>query len=112
MVVFGSLTYFYNFSQHFRDIDEALGNQPGSTKIGDAIQYGAGVAFALNERSSLSLSFTQRFGERTTIRRDGGSSQVIVGSQSNVGLFNVRSEERRVGKESVRTCRSRCARGD
>ncbi|HEY9554809.1 transporter [Allosphingosinicella sp.] len=89
MVVFGSLTYFYNFSQHFRDIDEALGNQPGSTKIGDAIQYGAGVAFALNERSSLSLSFTQRFGERTTIRRDGGSSQVIVGSQSNVGLFNV-----------------------
>src|SRR3546814_7044155 len=76
MVVFGSLTYFYNFSQHFRDIDEALGNQPGSTKIGDAIQYGAGVAFALNERSSLSLSFTQRFGERTTIRRDGGSSQV------------------------------------
>src|SRR3546814_1889135 len=76
MVVFGSLTYFYNFSQHFRDIDEALGNQPGSTKIGDAIQYGVGVAFALNERSSLSLSFTQRFGERTTIRRDGGTSQV------------------------------------
>src|SRR3546814_17452416 len=47
------------------------------------------ISFALNERSSLSLSFTQRFGERTTIRRDGGSSQVIVGSQSNVGLFNV-----------------------
>lgn len=89
MVVFGSLTYFYNFSEHFRDIDEALGDQPGKTKIGDAIQYGAGVAFALNERSSLSLSFTQRFGERARIQRDGGRSQFIIGSQSNVGIFNV-----------------------
>jgi hypothetical protein len=89
MVVFGSLTYFYNFGERFIDLDEAAGDQPGRAKIGDAIQYGAGVAFALNERSSLSLSFTQRFVERTWIQRDERAREIIVGSQANVGIFNV-----------------------
>lgn len=53
IVVFGSVTYFWNFEKHFDDIDEIAGAQPGSVNIGNAIQYGAGVAFALNERSSL-----------------------------------------------------------
>lgn len=89
MVVFGSITYFYNFAHSFRDLDEAGGDQPGRAKIGDAIQYGAGVAFALNERSSLSMSFTQRLIERTRLRREGGDWYDVVGSQANVGLLNL-----------------------
>lgn len=89
MVVFGSVTYFHNFKKNFDDLDEAPGDQPGWAKLGDAIQYGAGVAFALNERSSLSLSFTQRFVERTKLRRDGDETETIVGSQANVGLLNL-----------------------
>lgn len=89
MVVFGSLTYFHNFPRAFDDIDEAEGDQPGKVRIGNAIQYGAGVAFALNDRSSLSFSFSQRLIARTKVRRDGEDFQTIIGSQGNVGLVNI-----------------------
>src|SRR3546814_614887 len=36
-----------------------------------------------------------------------GRIQAGAGTDRNVTLFNCRSEERRVGKECVRTCRSR-----
>jgi hypothetical protein len=91
MVVFGSITYFHNFKQHFDDLEEADFNQPGSVKIGDAIQFGAGVAFALNDRSSLSMSWTQRIVERTKLSRDceGCGTETVVSSQANVGLVNL-----------------------
>jgi hypothetical protein len=88
MVVFGSVTYFHNFRNSFDDIDEAPGEQPGQVDIGDALQYGAGVAFALNERSSLSTSFTQRFVRSTWLRSQGGNWQKIIGSMANVALLN------------------------
>lgn len=88
MVVFGSVTYFRNWRGSFDDIEETTGDQPGSVKLGDAIQYGAGIAFALNERSSLSTSFTQRFVHRTKLRPLGGDWQSVVGSQANVALLN------------------------
>src|SRR3546814_18483311 len=47
------------------------------------------LPYTARMRAILSISCYQRFGERTTIRRDRESSQVIGGSQSNVGLFNV-----------------------
>jgi len=89
MVIFGSLTYFRNFENDFDDLDETLGDQPGKAKLGDAIQFGGGVAFALNDRSSLSLSFTQRIVERTRLTRTGGRQIRVVGSQANVGVFNI-----------------------
>ncbi len=88
MVVFGSVTYFHNFRKSFGDISEAPGDQPGRVDIGDAFQYGAGVAFALNERSSLSTSFTQRFVRSTWLRSKGGDWQKIIGSMANVALIN------------------------
>jgi hypothetical protein len=89
LVVFGSLSYFNNFEEEFDDLDEAAGDQPGKVKIGDSLQFGAGVAFALNERSSLSLSFSQRLVEHTKIQREGAPSwSSIVGSQANVGVVN------------------------
>lgn len=90
MVVFGSLTYFHNFEDGFDDIDEAVGDQPGRVKMGDAIQYGAGVAFALNDTSSLSLSFTQRFVEKAELRRDTDEDWTrVIGSDANVGVLNL-----------------------
>lgn len=88
LVVFGSVTYFWNFTGNFDDIDETPGNQPGSVNIGNAIQYGAGVAFALNERSSLSTSFTQRLVNSTKLKSSTGSWQKVIGSQANVALLN------------------------
>ena len=60
-------------------------------KPGDAFQYGAGVAFAVNERSSLSFSFTQRFVEATDIRGLSGTFQSIIGSHANVATLNIGS---------------------
>ena len=91
MVVFGSVTYFHNFKKRFDDLEEADFDQPGSVKIGDAIQFGAGVAYALNDRSSLSMSWTQRIVQRTKLTRDceGCGTETVVGSQANVGLVNL-----------------------
>lgn len=89
LVVFGSASYFHNFKRKFKDIDEAEGDQPGQVKLGNAFQWGAGVAFALNESSSLSMSFTQRLINRSAVKREGASKQIIVGSQGNVGLVNL-----------------------
>lgn len=88
LVVFGSANYFMNFDKGFSDIDEATGDQPGRVDLGDSIQYGAGVAFALNERSSLSASFTQRFVRNTRLRPDGQGWQKVIGSHANVAMMN------------------------
>jgi hypothetical protein len=95
MVVFGSVAYFHNFKRHFPDLDGALGKQPGSAQIADAIQYGFGVAFALNDQSSLNASFTQRFVNHSKLLFDSADPtkkpvwQTVVGSQANVGLLNL-----------------------
>lgn len=88
MIVFGNLTYFHNFPKSFDDIDELPDNQPGEVDIGNAIQFGAGLAFALNEKSSISTSYTLRFGDETRLRFEGGDFSDVIGSGSTVGLLN------------------------
>jgi len=95
MVVFGSLTYFRNFKRSFGDLDEAPGDQSGRADLGDAIQYGIGVAYALNDRSSLSMSLTQRFVKHARLLlnppegQESAGWQSVVGSQANIGVLNV-----------------------
>jgi hypothetical protein len=95
MVVFGSFTYFHNFKRHFPDLDEAVDDQPGEARLGDAFQYGVGVAFALNDRSSLNTSFTERLVGHSKLRLDPTDPadetewQTIVGSEANVGVLNL-----------------------
>lgn len=89
MIVFGSATYFHNFARDFADIDEIPDNQPGRVKLGNAYQLGAGLAFALNDKSSISMSYTQRIVERTRLTPDDQDARVVVGSQANVALVNL-----------------------
>ena len=88
MIVFGSVTYFHNFKREFSDIDEIPGDQPGKVKLGNAYQIGAGLAFALNDKSSISMSYTQRLVERTRLNPEGQDARNIIGSQANVALAN------------------------
>jgi len=88
MVVFGNLTYFHNFASDFDDIDENEGEIPGRVDIGDAWQFGAGLAFALNDKSSISMSYSQRLVQRTYLTPDGLDRRAVVGSQANVGIAN------------------------
>lgn len=50
-VLFGTFAYTHNFEDSFSDISAQQGvTQPGKVSIGDSYQFGAGVAFALNEK--------------------------------------------------------------
>ncbi len=98
LIVFGSLSYFHNFAQDFGDISELADIDPvtqqstvvpGRAKFGDAFQFGAGIAFALNEKSSLSTSFTQRIVARSRLQPLGAENRIITGSQANVGTLNL-----------------------
>lgn len=88
VVFFASASYFYNFEESFDDIDSAQGNQPGDVKLGDAFQFGVGMAVALNDRTSLSLSYTQRFVDETETRFDGQNFVEVLGSDANVAVLN------------------------
>lgn len=89
LVICGSLNYFRNFPRSFDDINENPGELPGSVDVGDAIQFGAGLAFALNDKSSILMSVTQRMVGRTRLQPDGQDERIVVGSQANVGLVNL-----------------------
>lgn len=89
MIVFANVTYFQSFAEKFDDVDEAGGLQPGTINLGEAVQIGAGVAYALNERSSLSMSVAQRFVERTTLKQAGQFGAPVVGSDANVAQLNL-----------------------
>lgn len=90
MVIFGSINYFRNFERNFVDIDENPGDQPGRVAIGDALQFGAGLAYALNETSSISMSYSQRLVERSRLRLDTAEDfQRVIGSQANIALVNL-----------------------
>ena len=88
-IVFASVNYFHNFTRHFGDISsDATMTEPGDIKLGDSIQYGFGTAFALNERMSISMSFTQRFTAESELEFDGQNWQTIVGSDANSAMLN------------------------
>lgn len=87
-IIFANIGYTYNIEQSFDDIGSSSGNQPGKIKLGDSIYYGVGMAFALNERMSLSTSFAQRFSLESEIKNDGESWQEVVGSDGNSATFN------------------------
>lgn len=89
MIVFGNVTYFHNFPKDFGDIDELEGDQPGRVDIGNSIQFGGGLAFALNEKSSISGSFTMRFGDETRLAFEDEVLEDVIGSGSTVGLLNL-----------------------
>lgn len=90
-ILFGSLSWRHYFEDSFDDLGsdpEAL-PAPGEVQLGDQYQFALGIAFALNERTSLSTSFTQRFIEETRITRDGFGTQTVVGSDSTTGTFDI-----------------------
>lgn len=89
-VVFANVGYTHNFTRHFRDLStDPTQQQPGDVKLGDTIQYGLGLAFALNDRLSLGMSYSQSFTRASQIKYDSqpGSTSVL-GSDSNAAAMN------------------------
>ncbi|MGE3297717.1 MAG: hypothetical protein AB7I68_10240, partial [Porticoccaceae bacterium] len=90
-ILFGSISWRHYLEDGFDDLGsdpEALPS-PGDVQLGDQYQLSLGIAFALNERTSLSSSFTQRFINETEISRPGFGTQTVVGSDTTTGTFDV-----------------------
>lgn len=88
-IVFANVSYFHNFRRHFSDISSDEGQVvPGDVELGDSFQYGLGTAYALNERMSLSMSYTQRFTAKSRTKADGQDWQTITGSDANAAMLN------------------------
>ena len=89
-VLFGSLSYTYNMEESFSDISSAEGQKvAGKVKLGDSFQIGAGVAFALNEKMSMSFSLSDLIVRRSKTKADGEDWSTVVGSDANAAYFNV-----------------------
>ena len=89
-VLFGSLSYTHNHEESFDDISSTQNlKQPGKVKLGDSFQIGAGVAFALNEKMSMSFSVSDLIQKKSKLKQDGGDWQTVTTSDANAGYFNI-----------------------
>jgi len=89
-IVFGNIGYIHSFIRSFSDIDtDPEVTTPGSVKLSDVYYYGAGIAFAFNDRASLSLSFSDRINGKDSLRETGGPWTKIIGSQANAAVLNL-----------------------
>ncbi|PQP03989.1 hypothetical protein C5612_12215 [Pseudomonas frederiksbergensis] len=89
-VLFGSLSYTHNLEESFDDISATVNQKvPGKVRIGDSFQIGAGIAFALNEKMSMSFSMSDLVQRKSKLKQDGGDWESVVSSDANAGYFNV-----------------------
>lgn len=89
-VLFGNLSYTHHLNESFPDISPQIGVKvPGEVDLGDYFQFGMGVAFALNERMSLSMSFSELINGTSRIKQTGSSWQTVTGSDANAAYFNM-----------------------
>lgn len=88
-ILFANLGYTHHFDRSFSDISSDPNTRtPGSVRLGDQFSLGAGFAFALNERMSLSTSYSHRFARKAKIRQQGQGWQIVNGSDSSAGVLN------------------------
>ncbi|WP_243733142.1 transporter [Luteimonas yindakuii] len=89
-ILFGNVGYTRTFSGSFDDLDNNPETvNPGHVRLGDAYFFGAGVAFAFNERTSLSISFSDRLAARARTRYEGDVWRKVIGSDGNAAMFNL-----------------------
>lgn len=89
-ILFGNFGYLHSFSNSFDDLDNNPETvNPGDVQLGRSFYFGAGVAFAFNERTSLSISYSDKLSARARTRYDGQEWTKIIGSDANAGMFNL-----------------------
>lgn len=89
-ILFGNVAYTYQFAEEFSDISPQRGvSVRGKVKLGNYLQFGLGTAFALNERMSLSMSYSQLLNRRSRIKVEGSDWQDVNGSDANASYFNI-----------------------
>jgi hypothetical protein len=88
-ILFTNIAYTYNFEEDFNDISSESGTTTQATiDLGDQFSFGAGMAFALNERMSLSTSYSHQIVLKTKIKTTGSDWQDVTGSDASYGTLN------------------------
>ncbi|MDD0972489.1 transporter [Pseudomonas fontis] len=91
-VLFASLSYTHTFEDSFSDVSSTVNQKtPGKVKLGDSFQIGAGIAFALNEKMSMSFSVSDLIARKSKIKSaDTGDEWTdVISSDANAAYFNV-----------------------
>ncbi|PWK86621.1 transporter [Fulvimonas soli] len=90
-IIFANLGYIHSFAHSFGDIDtDPQTRTPGRVDLRDSYYFGAGVALAFNERTSLSLSFSDKFSQKAQLRAQGAPGWTrVIGSDANAATFNM-----------------------
>lgn len=79
-ILFANAGYTYNVEGSFDSF--------GDVRLGDSFFYGLGMAFAMNERMSVSLSLSHRISMESETRAKGGQWKKVIGSDGNAATFN------------------------
>ena len=88
-ILFANFSYTYNFEESFSDISTDVNTRTSAdVDLGDSFAFGAGFAFALNEKLSASMSYSHRITRETSIKQHGQPEQSINGSDASAGLLN------------------------
>lgn len=89
-ILFGNIGYTRSLTGSFDDLDNSPDTvNPGKVRLGDAYTFGAGVAFAFNERTSFSMSVSARLAARARMRYEGAKWAKVIGSDANAAMFNL-----------------------
>lgn len=89
-IVFGNIAYTYNFEESFDDISAQQGvTVPGKVQLGNTFNFGLGVAFALNEKMSLAMSFSELISQKSKVKPDGQGWQDVDNSNFNAAYYNI-----------------------
>jgi hypothetical protein len=89
-IVFANLGYIHSFPRRFGDIDtDPQTRNPGEVKLGESYYVGAGVAFAFNERTSMSMSFSDKLSAKASLRYTVMPWTKVIGSDANAATFNL-----------------------
>ncbi len=89
VVLFGSLSYTYNLARSFSDVSSVEGQtSPAKVKLGDVIQWGAGVALAFSEKDSASVSYTMAIEPESETQAPGQGWQKVPGSETVAAAVN------------------------
>lgn len=89
-IVFANLGYIHSFPRRFGDIDtDPQTRNSGEVKLGESYYVGAGVAFAFNERTSMSMSFSDKLSAKASLRYTGMPWTKVIGSDANAATFNL-----------------------
>jgi hypothetical protein len=89
VVLFGSLSYTYNLARSFGDVSSVEGQtSPAKVKLGDIIQWGAGMALAFSEKDSASVSYTMAVEPQSKTQANGQGWQSVPGSETVAAAVN------------------------